>query len=378
MSFPPSTYEVAIVGGGLAGLSLSISLARRGIGVILFERHDYPFHRVCGEYISMESWPYLESLGISKEGLPGIHQLLVSAPDGYTLTHSLEPGGFGISRYVLDQQLAQKAIEAGVCLKTGSKIQDISFQNDRFILNTNVEHYSATVVVGSFGKRSNLDVKMERSFVKKRNEKSNLYVGVKYHIRYPQPKGQIALHNFPDGYCGLSEVDGDKQCLCYLTTAANLALSGNNIAVLEKNILSINPYLRGIFREATFLWDKPQTIAQISFERKNPVEDHVLMTGDSAGMISPLCGNGMSIALHSGLLAGQVIIPFLDGKLDRKSMESSYRDLWNAQFSGRLRVGRMIQSLFGSPYTTKLFLKVLQPFPKFTKRIIQSTHGNPF
>ncbi len=378
MSLPASPYEVVIIGGGLAGLSLSISLARKGVRVILFEKQEYPFHRVCGEYISMESWPYLESLGISTEGLPRIDQLLVSAPDGYTLSYPLAPGGFGISRYTLDLLLAQKAVEAGVRLKTGSKIQDITFHNDRFTLSTDQEQISAPVVVGSFGKRSNLDVKMERDFVRKRHKKSNLYVGVKYHIRYPQPKGQIALHNFPYGYCGLSEVDGDKHCLCYLTTAANLAASGNNIAALEKNILSTNPYLRGIFQQAHFLWEKPQTIAQISFSRKLPVEEHVLMTGDSAGMISPLCGNGMSIALHSGLLAGQVILPFLEGSLDRKSMETSYRDLWSAQFSARLRVGRMIQSLFGSPYTTRLFLKVLQPFPKFTKHIIQSTHGNPF
>lgn len=378
MNAPDATYEVAIVGGGLAGLSLSISLAQRGVKVVLCERHEYPFHRVCGEYISMESWPYLERLGISKEHLPRIDQLLVSAPDGYTLTHPLDPGGYGISRFTLDRLLAQKAVDAGVSLNTNCKIKDIFFQEDAFILSTDSTIFHAKVVVGSFGKRSNLDVRMERPFVKKRSEKSNLYVGVKYHIRYPQLKGQIALHNFPNGYCGLSEVDGDRQCLCYLTTAENLSASGNNITTLEKNILSLNPYLRGIFQKADFLWDKPQTIAQISFARKQPVEGHVLMTGDSAGMISPLCGNGMSIALHSGLLAQHVILPFLDGIFDRNSMESSYRDLWNAQFSTRLRVGRSIQSLFGSPFTTKLFLKAIRPFPKITQQLIQSTHGRPF
>ena len=53
------TYDLAIVGGGLAGLALSIQIAREGYRVILFEKEQYPLHRVCGEYISLESWDFL-------------------------------------------------------------------------------------------------------------------------------------------------------------------------------------------------------------------------------------------------------------------------------------------------------------------------------
>ena len=56
--------DLAVIGGGLAGLSLSIQLARAGYRVALYEKENYPFHRVCGEYISMESWPFLKELGI--------------------------------------------------------------------------------------------------------------------------------------------------------------------------------------------------------------------------------------------------------------------------------------------------------------------------
>ena len=56
-------YDIAIVGGGLAGLSLSILLARKGFRICLFEKESYPFHKVCGEYISMESWDFLVGLG---------------------------------------------------------------------------------------------------------------------------------------------------------------------------------------------------------------------------------------------------------------------------------------------------------------------------
>ncbi len=42
----------AIIGGGLAGLSLSIQLAKAGFKVVLFEKEKYPYHKVCGEYLS--------------------------------------------------------------------------------------------------------------------------------------------------------------------------------------------------------------------------------------------------------------------------------------------------------------------------------------
>ena len=74
----------------------------------------------------------------------------------------------------------------------------------------------------AFGKRSNLDVKWKRDFLKQKPGKLNNYIGVKYHIKSDFPADTIALHNFKNGYCGISKVENDEHCLCYLTTAKNL------------------------------------------------------------------------------------------------------------------------------------------------------------
>ena len=101
------TYDCAVIGGGLAGLTLSIQLATKGHTVILFEKEQYPFHKVCGEYISLESWNFLERIGLplSKMELPIIKKLNVTSPDGTILTADLPLGGFGISRYKIDYEL---------------------------------------------------------------------------------------------------------------------------------------------------------------------------------------------------------------------------------------------------------------------------------
>jgi flavin-dependent dehydrogenase len=373
-------YDLAIIGGGLAGLSLSIQAAKAGYSVILFEKEKYPFHKVCGEYISLESWNFLEELGIplSDWNLPVIKRLIISAPNGNSLEHDLPLGGFGISRYKLDAALAEIARTVGVELHDETRINEVIFEKSLSRVQAPGFTSMAKVVCGSYGKRSNLDIKWKRTFIRKMNDRLNNYMGVKYHVHTDFPADLIALHNFSDGYCGISQIEENKYCLCYLTKAKNIRDSENSIKSMEKNILRKNPFLESLFSSSTFLIDPPVTISQISFERKSQVEDHVLFIGDAAGMITPLCGNGMSMALHGSKIAFECIQPFLDQHIDRYEMEQYYTDKWNRQFSKRLGAGRMIQRFFGREWLSNLVIHSLKPFPKLLTLLIRQTHGQPF
>lgn len=377
---PGTTYDVAIAGGGLAGLCLSIQCAKAGLKTILIEKESYPFHRVCGEYISLESWDFMESLGLplSEMNLPVIRKLIVSAPNGKTLEHMLPLGGFGISRYKLDEMLASLAEKKGVTIIQKTKVQNIIFENGIYTLECNGAFIKSRMALGTFGKRSNIDNNWQRKFILQKPNKLNNYIGVKYHIRYDFPEDTIALHNFKNGYCGISRIEDNKYCLCYLTTAENLKRSGNSIKEMEEKILSQNPFLQKIFSEAEFLYEAPVVISQISFAKKSQVQNHMLLIGDAAGMITPLCGNGMSMAMHGSKLAFAVIKKYLAGKLSLEAMEEKYQRNWNSQFKNRLRAGRMIQRFFGSPVLTNILIAAVKPFPKITDRIISATHGEPF
>lgn len=373
-------YDVALVGGGLAGLSLSIVLSRLGHRVVLFEKERYPFHRVCGEYISLESWNFLEQLGLplGNMALPQIQRLEVTSPQGRKIVHGLPLGGFGISRYTLDRHLYRIAIESGVTVMEGTKVDDVVFRRKDFVVQVQGREIVATMAAGTHGKRSNLDVRWKRPFIRSAGTRLSNYIGVKYHIEIDHPSDLIALHNFRDGYCGISAVDGGHCCLCYLTTSRNLREQGGNIKLLEERVLMQNASLREIFSRAKFLYEEPLAIAQISFERKSQVERHLLMVGDSAGMITPLCGNGMSMALHGAKIAGGLIDEFLKGGMSRDELERRYLRDWQQQFSRRLRTGRMVQSLFGRNWMTELFVGSLKPFPGIVDRLIRQTHGNTF
>jgi flavin-dependent dehydrogenase len=365
---------VGIVGGGLAGLLSAIQLARSGVNVTLFEKNRYPFHRVCGEYVSNETKPFLQSLNLYPEDLGPVEitEFQLTSVNGKSTYLPLDLGGFGISRYSFDSWLASISKKEGVKLLEG-QVDKIHFAKEQFHVHALDREFTFDVVVGAFGKRSRLDRQLNRGFMKK----SSPYVGVKYHIRTNHPQQLIALHNFRDGYCGISNIEEGKTNLCYLTHRNNLRAAGN-IKNMEETILFQNPFLKSIFQNAEFLFDQPEVINEISFAGKAPVENHIFMTGDSAGMISPLCGNGMAMAIHSSKLLHQCLLDFCKGNSSRAAAEHLYAQAWKRHFSHRLWAGRKIQGLFGSVRPSNMAVWLAENVRPVAHFLMRKTHGTTF
>jgi flavin-dependent dehydrogenase len=367
---------VAIIGGGLAGLTSAIALAGKGSSVVLLEKKSYPFHKVCGEYVSNEVLPYLRTIGADPASLQPatLTRFQLSSPSGKVLESPLDLGGFGISRYTFDYFLYQQALNQGVNVKQHTSVQEVRFENDRFVLRlSGGETLEAALVLGAYGKRSMLDRQLNRSFFRARSP----YIGVKYHLRLDMPTDLIALHNFRDGYAGISAIEDGRYCFCYLTTRQNLRQHGT-IPAMEKAILYQNPHLRQIFGEAEFLYAQPEVINEISFATKTCIENHMLMCGDAAGMITPLCGNGMAMAIQSGKLASEQILHYFEQGRNRQQLESAYTHAWENQFRRRLQVGRAVQHLFGHPLLSEVAVGALKHIPAAVRLIMRQTHGQPF
>jgi len=366
---------VIIVGGGLAGLVCANSLADKGISVTLIEKKIYPFHRVCGEYVSNEVLPFLKSNHLFPEelSLPQISRFQLTSVNGKEANLPLDLGGFGISRFVFDHFLYQTAVKRGVNFVLNTEVENIQFDDDQFLIKTNTKTYSSKLTIGSFGKRSRMDISLNREFIRRRSP----YAGVKYHIRTDHPADLISLHNFKDGYCGLSQIEDGKYTLCYLTHRSNLKKHGG-IKEMEETVLYKNPFLKSVFQNSEFLFDRPEVINEISFATKSPIENHVLMAGDAAGMITPLCGNGMAMAIHSAKILSELVVGFSNGKLTRLQVENEYSKSWSAHFARRLWTGRQIQRLFGDEWASNLAVNLMRKSKPMSEFIIRQTHGIPF
>jgi menaquinone-9 beta-reductase len=342
---------------------------------MLIEKKSYPVHRVCGEYVSNEALPFLKREGLFPEKFspPQIDEFVLSSVTGKLSTMKLDLGGFGISRFSLDFFLYQIAKDLGVDFLLETEATTVKFADNRFYVSTESSSFESDVVIGAQGKRSKLDVSLKRSFIEKRSP----YIGIKYHARNDHPANQIALHNFEGGYCGINRVEDGVSNICYLSERSNLRDHGN-IEALEKNVLFKNPRLKEIFDNSDFLFKKPEVINEISFETKSPIEDHILMAGDSAGMITPLCGNGMAIAIHSAKIAAEIIPAFIEKKISRPAMELRYTHLWSKNFSGRLWRGRKIQNLFGNQSLSAAAVNLVLHSRPLANLLVRNTHGSPF
>jgi menaquinone-9 beta-reductase len=369
--------DVIIIGGGLAGLVNSILLSRAGLKVDLLEKNTYPFHRVCGEYISKEVIPFLEKHDIYPHTLEPSHinELQISSIKGNSFVQPLDLGGFGISRHAYDHWLCGVARDSGVQVFEQTQVIDLKFVDDHFHITSNAgEEYISKIVIGAYGKRAKLDQTLNRTFLKKRSP----YVGVKYHALTDLPSNRISLHNFEGGYCGINRIEEEKYNICYLTKRDQIRTHGN-IDVFQKEVMMKNPFLKKLFETSTMLFDKPEVINEITFDKQEPVANHVLMCGDAAGMITPLCGNGMAMAIHSAKLLSELIIrKWDDGRFDRQQLENEYAQIWRQQFGIRLWAGRKIQHLFGNGATSELAVMIGKGVKPVSNFLIKQTHGQPF
>ena len=367
--------DIIVIGGGLAGLCNAIHLSKMGKKVLLIEKNEYPKHKVCGEYISNEVLPYLDFLEVNPfdSGAVRINNFQLSTTKSNIISAKLPLGGFGISRYTLDLVLSEKAKENGVMILQDT-VLDVTFLKDVFQVETKQNSiFTSKIAIGAFGKRSLLDVKMGRNFIQKKSP----YLGVKIHVKGNFKEDLVALHNFKGGYCGVSKVENNAINLCYITNYATFK-QYKNIEDFQEQVVFKNNYLKEIFHSSEALFEKPLSISQISFETKKPVENHILMCGDSAGMIHPLCGNGMSMAIQSAQLASKLILNYFNGEIEtRKELEKQYIRQWNRKFSLRLKAGHFIAMLFRKDTIASVLLQILKKLPFLLPIIIKQTHGKP-
>ncbi|HWY10122.1 MAG TPA: NAD(P)/FAD-dependent oxidoreductase [Bacteroidia bacterium] len=370
-------YDVAIIGGGISGLAFAIDMKKRGYNIIVIEKGSYPRHKVCGEYISMESHQYLQSIcpAIEKLSLPRINNFKLTSTGKHEFNTPLKLGGFGISRYLLENLLFEEAKTLGVVFILNNKALDIHFNtgSESYSIKTKTETVNADLVCNSSGRKSNLEVKEKIEDMAGTN-----YVGVKYHVKLSRDPSAIEIHNFPGGYCGISNIEENRSCLCYIVNSKNLRSVQNSIPELEKVFLYKNGNLKKIFTQAEFIYKEPITISGINFLIKKPVNRNVFFLGDAAGSMAPISGNGMSMGFRSASVLAQHMDQYFSKTITREQLTVYYEMFWEKQFSERIKLSRHFQKLSEYSFLTKGTIKLFNLFPRLAQGVIKQTHGNPF
>lgn len=317
---------LTIAGGGLAGLSLGIALQLRGVHVRIIEAASYPRHRVCGEFISGISERELDDLGIRDLFAKAKRHTTTSWFDGERpmLSRTLPEPAYGLSRYFLDAALAERFTKLGGELHCGMR-----FEGD------------GEGVAWAAG----------------RMKTESEWIGLKAHFDNLALDADLEIHLNDGGYIGLTRVENDRVNVCGLFHKRGDMGGGNALIAATRGA--------GLARLAERLSDAQlvegslKGVSHFCLGWQRERDDGRVRIGDSAAMIPPFTGNGMTMAFQSALAATEPLVRWSTGAIEWNQASAEIRLAHRRHFARRIVWARRLQSLLLNRFGRKLSAMLL-------------------
>jgi len=363
-------YDLIIIGAGLSGLSTALACKRPGFSILILEKGSMPRHKVCGEYLSAEVLPLLESWGMDLEHRPRVNRALLSAPNGSFTEVDLPLGGIGVSRYYLDGKLIDIAVDRGVEVHTEEPVRKVVRNGTFFQIESSKAQYEAKWIVSCHGKSR------PSFFMDHKPSNQEKYMGVKQYYKLDFPNQLVALHSFRGGYGGAVLVENGWVDMAFMIKQS-VFMEYKNIDKVMEAVLYSNPWMKKLITDGEAMWEQPKAVSNFTLGEKNSNLLQALTAGDARAMIPPASGNGMAMALLSGAMLGNKIKEGVEYGKSWMEVENAYSKQWKAYFGNRLWWGKHIQGLMERPERANLAMRLMKYSDWILRSTIRLTHGSP-
>jgi flavin-dependent dehydrogenase len=351
----PLIIAPLIIGGGPAGAAAAIVLAGAGQRPTLLERNPGPVDKVCGDFLSGEAIAMLRAFGLDIARMGAAPVRRVRLIHRRRIAEAILPfAAAGLSRRVLDEALLALAASRGATLCRGRAVHHLALtQNGTTArltqsgensspspcgrgLGGGVETTPAGDDIGNPAQRSRKhpatsaeymhpvgpDGQIAAEVVFLATGKHNLRgwprqprpakacIGLKTYLKLSRDQAMqlgdaVELVLFPGGYAGLQPVENGCTVLCALVSPESIHQAGG--PDLPRMAAALSPHLQSRLEGAEPLLPRTLAVAGIPYGhlRAEASDPRLYRLGDQAAVIASLTGDGVSIALASGILAAE-------------------------------------------------------------------------
>jgi flavin-dependent dehydrogenase len=358
--------EVLISGGGPAGAAAAIVLARRGVRVLVAERDRFPRDAACGDTLSPGAVAELRALGleapIGERGTPLRGVRVVRGRREEVIDHHGDAVGLAIRRRDLDALLLEAAAAAGAQVREATRV-----------VGPLLDEGSRPVVRGAVLETAGRQVRVPATVtIAAEGRRSTLASAVGL-LREPRGPRRCAFSAHFAGVTGLDErreihlgrghdlcvapLPGGLACVCLVGRGA---AEGDGRTVLL-DALSRDPRL-GERSAGASLVSPVTSVDNRAIDVLGAGAPGLLLAGDAAGIVEPMTGEGLRLAVRGGVLAAQVALAVLE----QPALQGHRRlaRLRRQELGRVLRLSRLLKEVAAIPSAGWLAPAVLRRFTR--------------